>query len=273
MEQDHYKVLGVSPTADETTIKKAYRDIAKKNHPDMNPNDKEAERKFKEASIAYAVLSDPEKRKQYDLSRTNTFGHLNVDFADAFKGIFPSYGMNFDFSNPYTKQEEKIDFSEIIELDRQITEYEEAMEKLKQEKEQYATDIQNERNNINTKIEELRKTKRSEEGYSNALKYIEKFKKRDSNRFISLTITEKQYNLYRECVELIEQFEKQLTNLKTTLEKERIEPLEKLQEKKDNEYWELHRKKSSLEHTYYSHSLRYKYEEEKRKQEEETMKK
>ena len=68
--RDYYEVLGVDRGADEATIKKAYRQLAKKYHPDMNPGDKEAEKKFKEASEAYAVLSDTEKRRQYD-----QFGH------------------------------------------------------------------------------------------------------------------------------------------------------------------------------------------------------
>ena len=64
--RDYYEVLGVDKKADDAAIKKADRQLAKKNHPDMNPGDKEAEAKFKEASEAYAVLSDPEKRRQYD---------------------------------------------------------------------------------------------------------------------------------------------------------------------------------------------------------------
>ena len=63
--RDYYEVLGVSRDADDATLKKAYRQVAKKYHPDMNPGDAEAEKKFKEASEAYAVLSDPEKRRQY----------------------------------------------------------------------------------------------------------------------------------------------------------------------------------------------------------------
>ena len=68
--RDYYEVLGVSRNATDAEIKKAYRTLAKKYHPDMNPGDKEAEKKFKEASEAYAVLSDSEKRRQYD-----QFGH------------------------------------------------------------------------------------------------------------------------------------------------------------------------------------------------------
>lgn len=64
--RDYYEVLGISKTATEDEIKKAYRQVAKKYHPDMNPGDKNAEAKFKEASEAYAILSDADKRRQYD---------------------------------------------------------------------------------------------------------------------------------------------------------------------------------------------------------------
>ena len=72
--RDYYEVLGVDKNADDSAIKKAYRALAKKYHPDANPNNPEAEKKFKEAGEAYAVLSDPEKRRQYD-----QFGHAAFD--------------------------------------------------------------------------------------------------------------------------------------------------------------------------------------------------
>ena len=72
--RDYYEVLGVYKGADEATIKSAYRKLAKKYHPDMNPGDAEAEKKFKEATEAYGVLSDPDKRRQYD-----QFGHAAFD--------------------------------------------------------------------------------------------------------------------------------------------------------------------------------------------------
>mgnify|MGYP000880895722 CR=1 FL=1 len=72
--KDFYKVLGVDKTADKKAITKAYRKLAKKYHPDMNPGDKEAEAKFKEVNEAYEVLSDKDKRAKYD-----QFGHAGVD--------------------------------------------------------------------------------------------------------------------------------------------------------------------------------------------------
>ena len=75
---DPYKVLGVSPDASDEEVKRAYRALAKKYHPDMNPGDKEAEAKFKEATEAYSVLSDAEKRKMYD-----QFGHAAFENGGA----------------------------------------------------------------------------------------------------------------------------------------------------------------------------------------------
>lgn len=63
---DYYKVLGITEKASEKEIKKAYRNLARKHHPDLNPGDAEAERKFKQVNEAHEVLSDPEKRKKYD---------------------------------------------------------------------------------------------------------------------------------------------------------------------------------------------------------------
>lgn len=64
--KDLYEILGVDRNATEEEIKKAYRRLAKKYHPDLNPGDKEAEQKFKEINEAYEILSDPQKRAQYD---------------------------------------------------------------------------------------------------------------------------------------------------------------------------------------------------------------
>lgn len=87
--RDYYEVLGVSKTSSDDEIKKAYRKLAKKYHPDMNPGDKEAEVKFKEASEAYAVLSDPDKRRQYD-----QFGHAAFEGGGAGAGGFDFSGMD-----------------------------------------------------------------------------------------------------------------------------------------------------------------------------------
>jgi len=90
--RDYYEVLGVDKNADEATLKKAYRAMAKKYHPDVNPGDAEAESKFKEASEAYAVLSDPEKRRQYD-----QFGHAAFGGGAGGAGGYGGFG-GFDFS-------------------------------------------------------------------------------------------------------------------------------------------------------------------------------
>lgn len=98
--RDYYEVLGVPKNASDADIKKAFRTLAKKYHPDMHPGDKECEEKFKEAQEAYAVLSDAEKRRQYD-----QFGHAafengggaggfdfsNMDMSDIFGDIFGDF--------------------------------------------------------------------------------------------------------------------------------------------------------------------------------------
>lgn len=84
--RDYYEVLGVDKNADDSTIKKAYRKLAMQFHPDKNPNDKAAEEKFKEASEAYEVLSDPDKKKIYD-----QYGHAGMENA------FGGHG--FDWGN------------------------------------------------------------------------------------------------------------------------------------------------------------------------------
>ena len=95
--RDYYEVLGVSKDADEDTLKKAYRKLAKKYHPDANPGDKEAEAKFKEASEAYSVLSDPQKRQQYD-----QFGHAAFEQGGGagYGGGFGGFGGSSRRANP-----------------------------------------------------------------------------------------------------------------------------------------------------------------------------
>ena len=96
--RDYYEVLGLSKGASADEIKKAYRGLAKKYPPDMNPGDKEAEAKFKEVNEAYAVLSDDEKRQKYD-----QFGHAAFDPASGGGyGGFGGFDGGFDFSDLFS---------------------------------------------------------------------------------------------------------------------------------------------------------------------------
>ena len=83
-ERDYYEVLGVQKGASDDEIKKAFKKMARKYHPDLHPNDKECEEKFKELNKAYEVLSDSEKRQRYD-----QFGHAGVDRTSA-AAVFPA---------------------------------------------------------------------------------------------------------------------------------------------------------------------------------------
>lgn len=115
--RDYYEVLGVSKDATQEEIKKAYRRLARKYHPDANPDDPQAEEKFKEISSAYEVLSDPEKRKQYDAGRM-FFGRgaqgpggfrtwqqqgapFTGDWADLFKDLFGGGFAGTGFGTPF----------------------------------------------------------------------------------------------------------------------------------------------------------------------------
>jgi len=95
--QDYYEMLGISRDASDSDIKKGYRVLAKKYHPDANPDNKEAEQKFKEVTEAYEVLSDPQKRSQYDQFGHSAFeqggpggpgGGFGFDMDDLFGGVF-----------------------------------------------------------------------------------------------------------------------------------------------------------------------------------------
>ena len=101
--RDFYEVLGVDRNADDAALKRAYRKLAKKYHPDSHPGDKAAEEKFKEASEAYAILSDPDKRRQYDqfgmgafegngAGGAGGFDFSGMDFGDIFGDLFGGFG-------------------------------------------------------------------------------------------------------------------------------------------------------------------------------------
>ncbi|MCD6352914.1 MAG: DnaJ domain-containing protein [Proteobacteria bacterium] len=117
MAEDYYKTLGVDKNASLEDIKKAYRKLALKYHPDKNPGDKKAEKKFKKMSEAYAVLSDPEKRKQYDTFGADTFSQRftqedifrEFDLNDILRGFGfsfgrPGGGFGFSFGRPGGKK-------------------------------------------------------------------------------------------------------------------------------------------------------------------------
>lgn len=93
--RDYYETLGISKSASEDEIKKAYRNLAKKYHPDMNPDNDEAEKKFKEVNEAYEVLSDSDKKSRYD-----AYGHAGVDPN---MGAGGGFGGGFDFSGGFSR--------------------------------------------------------------------------------------------------------------------------------------------------------------------------
>ncbi len=134
-EKDYYKILGVSKNATQEEIKKAYWNLAKKYHPDKNPGNKEAEEKFKDINEAYEVLSDPEKRKNYDLmgdaffkpQSEGGFGYTYSGkdfFSDLFGGSFSD--IFSDFFGFSTKGKDKIQKGEDIEVELVIS-FEEAV--------------------------------------------------------------------------------------------------------------------------------------------------
>ena len=111
LEKDFYKTLGVDKDADQDAIKKAYRKLARKWHPDQNPGDAKAEERFKEIGEAYAVLSDPEQRRQYDAVRAMGGGARfaagpggaggAAGFEDLFGGMFGGGGGGGTRTTPF----------------------------------------------------------------------------------------------------------------------------------------------------------------------------
>lgn len=94
--KDYYKILGISKQASQDEIKKAYRKLAVKYHPDKNPDNKEAEARFKEISEAYDVLGDPEKRQKYDALGANWKQYENMDFNGGPRGRQQRYEFEGD---------------------------------------------------------------------------------------------------------------------------------------------------------------------------------
>lgn len=109
--KDYYEILNISKDASQNEIKSSYRKLAKKYHPDLNPNDKEAEHKFKEINTAYEVLSNPEKRKKYDMfgeAGVNGQGNYSQDFGgfgDIFDDIFDIFGGGFGRTTSQTRRQ------------------------------------------------------------------------------------------------------------------------------------------------------------------------
>lgn len=97
MTKNLYEVLGVSSSASEEEIKKSFRKLAQQYHPDKNPNNPQAEAKFKEIAAAYEILGDKDKRAQYDRGPSPNFPGFQGDASDIFESFFP--GFNFNFEN------------------------------------------------------------------------------------------------------------------------------------------------------------------------------
>ena len=118
--KDYYKILGIDKNASQEEIKKAYRKIAIKNHPDKNQGNKEAEEKFKEATEAYEILKDPEKRKEYDNPSFNfnysgpDFNHMDInDIMNHFRTQFDFGDFGFGGMHGHTTAQQPVKGSDI----------------------------------------------------------------------------------------------------------------------------------------------------------------
>lgn len=112
---DLYEVLGINKSASADDIKKAYRKLTKKFHPDTNPNDNEAEKKYKEINAAYEILSDNDKRQQYDMGGSDFSTHPFSGFGN-FSDFFSSFGFNSNNNKNRTPIGTDIHIENIVEL-------------------------------------------------------------------------------------------------------------------------------------------------------------
>lgn len=125
--KDYYKILGVEPSADSDTIKRAYRKLALKYHPDKNPDNKSAENRFKEVADAYDTLGDSKKRKSYDTSKTSRRGNSSFDdWVNDFGKSAGGFGnsqhktTNRRYSGGFGRKEREIPPTEYLDINKEI---------------------------------------------------------------------------------------------------------------------------------------------------------